>query len=192
MTTASGTTSPVTTTPLRNLYFSRAGFAIVWAGLLAVTASSLDSISDVNALTVILLVLYPLVDAAAAGYDLRSSRGVRPSPALYANLALSLLAAVGLAIAVSDDLASVLRVWGAWAIVAGLMQLVVALSRRGVGGQWPQILSGGISVLAGGSFVAQADTDSASLSSIAGYAVLGGIFFLVSAIRLHRNAQATR
>jgi uncharacterized membrane protein HdeD (DUF308 family) len=107
-------------------------------------------------------------------------------------MALSLLAAVGLAVAVTDDLAAVLRVWGAWAIVAGLVQLVVALSRRRLGGQWAQILSGGISVLAGAFFLGTAGADSASLGAIAGYATLGGVFFLISAVRLHRAAKAAR
>ena len=195
MTTATGTPTTGTPTPIapvmRTVYLARSGFAIVWAVLLLVTASSLDSISDISALTVVLLVLYPLVDLAAAFIDLRSARGSRPA-ALSLNMALSLLAAVGLAIAVGSDLAAVLRVWGAWAVTAGIVQLVVALGRRRQGGQWAQVLSGGISVLAGGSFIAQAGSDSASLGSVAGYAVLGGVFFLVSAVRLHRAAKATR
>jgi uncharacterized membrane protein HdeD (DUF308 family) len=107
-------------------------------------------------------------------------------------MALSLLAAVGLAIAVGSDLPAVLRVWGVWAITAGIVQLIVAISRRGLGGQWAQVLSGGISVLAGAGITAQAGSSSASLGSLAGYATLGGIFFLISAVRLHRAAKATR
>ena len=189
------TTAPAPTTtavPLRHLYYARSGFAVVWAALLVLTASSLDSLDPVRAVTVALLVLYPLVDVAAAVVDLRSSRTARPSTGLSVNVVLSLLAAVGLAIAVGNDLPAVLRVWGAWAITAGVVQLVVAVSRRRLGGQWAQVLSGGISVLAGGSFLAQAGGSSASLGSLAGYATLGGVFFLVSAVRLHRAAQASR
>jgi hypothetical protein len=50
------------------------------------------------------------------------------------------------------------------------------------------ILSGGISVLAGAGFIAMAGRPDPSLTTVAGYAVLGGIFFLVSAIRLRRLA----
>ena len=195
MTTATGTPTTGTPTPIapvmRTVYLARSGFAIVWAVLLLVTASSLDSIASISAVTVVLLVLYPLVDLAAALIDLRSGRASRPA-ALSVNVALSSLAALGLAFAVGSDLAAVLRVWGAWAVTAGVVQLVVAVRRRALGGQWAQVLSGGISVLAGGSFLVQAGSDSASLGSIAGYATLGGIFFLVSAIRLHRTAKATR
>ncbi|MEV6824020.1 hypothetical protein [Amycolatopsis sp. NPDC051102] len=159
---------------LRRLYFVRFAFALVWAGLLFVTASSLGPVS------VALLVLYPLFDVAAALVDARTSR----TGTLYVNVVISLLAAAGLAVAAASGIPGVLRVWGAWAIVAGVVQLVVGVARRALGGQWPMILSGGISVLAGASFVFQATKDGASLAPLAGYATLGGVFFLVSALRL--------
>ena len=165
---------------LRRLYLVRFGFAIVWAALLFTTKAEL------GALAVVLLVLYPLFDVAAAVVDARSSR----ARGLYVNIAISLLAAVGVAIACASGVPAVLRVWGAWAIVAGLVQLVVGGSRRGLGGQWPMILSGGISVLAGASFVVMATSAGASLAGVAGYAVLGGVFFLLSALRLGRTGLA--
>ena len=166
---------------LRNLYAVRGVFALVWAALVAVSASSL------NPLSVTLLVLYPLLDLAAAVVDFRSSGDSRPRRALVANMALSLVAGVGLAVAAGSEIPDVLRVWGAWAIAAGLVQLVVAVQRRRLGGQWPMILSGGISVLAGASFVSMASGDDPALTALAGYAALGGIFFAVSAIRLGRS-----
>jgi hypothetical protein len=51
------------------------------------------------------------------------------------------------------------------------------------------ILSGGISVVAGASFVLQTTKDGASLTTLAGYATLGGVFFLVSALRLGRHHE---
>lgn len=55
------------------------------------------------------------------------------------------------------------------------------------------ILSGGLSVPVGFSFAAQSLGSPTSVTSLAGYAVLGGIFFLVSALRLGRVARgATR
>jgi hypothetical protein len=41
----------------------------------------------------------------------------------------------------------------------------------------------------GTSFFLQASTEGATLSTVAGYATLGGIFFLVSALRLGRAAK---
>ncbi|MER7246992.1 hypothetical protein [Kribbella sp. NPDC000426] len=168
---------------LRRLYFVRFAFAVVWAILLFTTKS------DLGALGTVLVVLYPLFDVAAAIVDARSSRGARSVRGLYVNIAISLIATIGLAIASSSGVPAVLRVWGAWAIVAGLVQLIVALGRRSMGGQWPMILSGGLSVLAGASFVAGASAEHPKLTNIAGYATLGGIFFLVSAIRLGRAAN---
>lgn len=165
---------------LRNLYAVRFVFALVWAGLLAANAF------DLSALTTTLLLLYPLFDVIAAVYDLRSFAAAPQRIALIVNIALSLAAAIGLAFAVASGIPDVLRAWGAWAITAGIVQLIVGAQRRRLGGQWPMILSGGISVLAGGSFVASASGDHASLGSLAGYATLGGIFFAVSALRLHR------
>lgn len=167
---------------LRRLYFVRFAFAIVWAALLFLTKSQLGPLG------ITLIVLYPLFDVAAAVVDARSSR----ASGVYVNIVISLLAAVGLAIAGASGVPAALRVWGAWAIVAGVVQLVVAVSRRSMGGQWPMILSGGISVLAGGSFVVGATAPDPVLTNVAGYAVLGGIFFLVSAVRLGRAVEENR
>ncbi|MFF5289214.1 hypothetical protein [Paractinoplanes globisporus] len=176
------TVAPAIAPALRRLYLVRFAFALVWAVLLFATAS------DLGPLSVPLLVLYPLFDAAAAIVDSRSSGSTGPARGLYVNIAISSLAAVGVAVACSDGIPAVLRVWGAWAIVSGLVQLIVGANRRRMGGQWPMIVSGGISTLAGTSFILQASGDGASLSNLAGYALLGGIFFLVSALRLRRAA----
>lgn len=175
-----------TTQSLRNLYYARFGFAVVWAGLLALTASTL------NPASIALLVIYPLFDVAAAVIDFRSSGAARPRTPLYVNMALSLLAAIGLAIAVTSGIPNVLRVWGVWAITAGIVQLIVALLRHQLGGQWAMILSGGISTLAGTTFILQAADANASLTTLAGYATLGGIFFLISATRLHRRTTKSK
>lgn len=144
------------------------------------------TVSTLNPLSVALLVLYPVFDVAAAVVDARSAKEAKPFVGLYVNMAISLLAGVGVGFAASSGMPGVLRVWGIWAITSGLIQLVVGLVRRGLGGQWPMIVSGAISTLAGASFVVQAARPHASLVGLAGYAALGGIFFLVSAIRLGR------
>ncbi|MEU0137181.1 hypothetical protein ABZ172_24610 [Streptomyces sp. NPDC006296] len=176
----------VGTTPapaaLRKLYFLRFAFAAVWAALLFSMAGTL------GAVTATLLVIYPLFDTACAVIDIRSARtGGRSVRGLYVNVALSTLTAVGLAVAATSGIPAVLRVWGAWAVTAGIVQLVVGATRRRLGGQWAMMISGFISVFAGASFAAQAGKGEASLSSLAGYAFLGGVFFLVSALRLGRT-----
>lgn len=182
MTTATASPQVQIASALRRLYFVRFGFAIVWAALLFVTGASVGPVSAT------LIVLYPLFDVAAAIVDARTSRVSGSATGLYVNIAISSLAAIGMAIALASGVPAVLRVWGVWAVVAGLVQLIVAVSRRKMGGQWAMILSGGISVFAGTSFFIEAAAENSTLSKVAGYAVLGGIFFLVSALRLGRAA----
>ncbi|WP_433199690.1 hypothetical protein ACQP00_27440 [Dactylosporangium sp. CS-047395] len=183
MTTVAAPGLSTTASALRRLYFVRFGFAIVWAAVMIPLAK------DLNPLTTALLVLYPLFDVAAAVVDARASRSTGSPVLLYVNIAISLLAAIGLAFAGASGVPAVLRVWGAWAVVAGLVQLAVALPRRRLGGQWPMIISGGISVLAGGSFIAAAAADDPALTNAVGYAIPGAIFFLIAAIRLGRAAK---
>lgn len=128
---------------------------------------------DLGPLAVTLLVLYPLFDAAAAIVDARASRRTGSPVLLYVNIAVSLLTAAGVAAACASGIPAVLRVWGAWAVVAGLVQLIVGVTRRTMGGQWPMIISGAISVLAGGSFIAGASADDPTLTNAAGYAIPG-------------------
>ncbi|MGF0114798.1 hypothetical protein ACQFYA_00555 [Promicromonospora sp. Marseille-Q5078] len=176
---AAGADTSRSTKALRNLYYVRSGFAVVWAILLIVTATT------INPVAITLLVVYPLFDVAAAVVDFRSSGSSRPKAPLYLNMVLSLLAAIGLAVAVGSGIPDVLRVWGAWAITAGIVQLVVAVLRWRLGGQVAMVLSGGISVLAGSGFILMAGGPDAALTGVGGYAILGGIFFLVSAVRLN-------
>jgi hypothetical protein len=67
---------------------------------------------------------------------------------------------------------------------------VTLASATMLGGQWAMIVSGGISTVAGLSFIAMAAQDDPSLTVVAGYAVLGGVFFLISAIILGRPARS--
>ncbi|MFF9362424.1 hypothetical protein [Streptomyces griseoluteus] len=190
---ASSTATPVSvkedTGSLRRLYFLRFAFATVWAVLVFASARSL------NPLSATLLVIYPLFDVACAVLDIRSAKANHgPVRGLYANVALSALTTAGLVAAATSGIPAVLRVWGAWAITAGAVQLIVGAlrRRRGTAGQWPMILSGAISTFAGASFVAQAGKANASLGSLAGYAFLGGVFFLVSALRLRQSDRTDR
>lgn len=171
---------------LRRLHAARAVFAVVWAVLLFRTAST------VGVAAAVLLVLYPLVDAAAAVVEARHARAGGSTGVLVTNVAISVVAAVGLALALTSGAPAVLRVWGAWAVVSGLVQLAVAVPRRRLGGQWSMVASGGLSVLAGVAFVLMASGAGASLVGVAGYALLGGVFFLVSALRLGAAGRGGR
>ncbi|TJZ98868.1 hypothetical protein, partial [Actinacidiphila oryziradicis] len=141
-TTAAQSVATETASALRRLYFVRFAFAIVWALVMFTMAEEISPVAAV------LLVLYPLFDVGAAVVDARSSRTTGSPVLLYVNMAVSLVAAVGVGVACASGIPAVLGVWGAWAVVAGLVQLFVAVPRRKLGGQWPMILSGAISVLA--------------------------------------------
>jgi hypothetical protein len=164
---------------LRRLYTVRFVFAIVWAVAVLLTASHLGP------LLTVLFVVYPLVDAGAVIWQLRSE-GATASPkvAEWINVVLSVLAAIALGVAASTSVSTALAVWGAWAILSGVTQLVTAILRIRTGGQIPLIVSGAISVLAGSGFLIQGLGGAANAVGAGGYAILGGVFFLISAIRL--------
>lgn len=170
---------------LRRLYFVRFGFAIVWALLLALVAP------NVAPLLTVLLVLYPLVDAGSVFTELRAAgTSARSRVTETVNIVVSILAAIALGWASFVSPAAVLAVWGVWAVLAGATQLLTGISRRTLGGQWPLMFSGGLSVLVGFAFLAQSLGGATSVTSVAGYATLGGVLFLVSAIRLTRAVRA--
>jgi hypothetical protein len=163
---------------LRTLYFARFAFAIVWAALIIL----LGGVG--GALVTVLLIVYPLVDAAAVLWQLRSEgRSQASRVPEWINVVVSVIAAIALGYISTVSISGVLIVWGLWAITSGAVQLIAALLRRSLGGQIPLIVSGAISVLAGGSFVA-GSAQAASVTGIGGYAILGGVLFLIAAIRL--------
>lgn len=180
MTTTLETTSSSTfSTALRRLYFTRFAFAVIWAGLLFATSPT------VGPVLTILLVAYPLFDAAAVLWQLRAERDSQGTKfAEWINVVVSVLVAIALGVASTVSIAAALAVWGAWAIGSGVPQFIAAIRNRDSGGQVPQMLSGGISVLAGGAFLTQGLQGADRIAGVGGYAVLGGVFFLISAIRL--------
>jgi uncharacterized membrane protein HdeD (DUF308 family) len=179
MTATSPTTASSYAPALRRLYLVRAAFAVVWAAVLIATASL------GGPLLTVLLVVYPLFDAAAVLWQMRAegeTRRARVSE--WINVVVSVFVALALGIASSLSVAAALAIWGAWAIGAGIPQLVTAIRNRRAGGQVPQMLSGGISVFAGSAFLIQGLQGATAIAGVGGYAIVGAIFFLVSAIRL--------
>lgn len=167
---------------LRTLYVVRAVFALAWVGtVFATSAQALEP----TALLTVLLVLYPLFDAGAVLWQLRADPDPhRSKTAEWVNVVVSVGVALALGIASQISLPSVLVVWGVWAIVSGVPQLIAAITNRRHGGQVAQMLSGGISVVAGAGFLFQGLQGSGMITGAAGYAGLGAIFFLISALRL--------
>jgi uncharacterized membrane protein HdeD (DUF308 family) len=81
---------------------------------------------------------------------------------------------------------TVLGLFGAWAIVAGILQLGTGARRwKAFGAQWAMILSGAQSALAGGFFIGQSFKNAVpSIIDVAPYAAFGAFYFLVSALWL--------
>ncbi len=166
---------------LPRIYVIRAGFALAWAVALALAGG------DLGGATTALLIAYPAIDVVASLADARATR----LPVQWLNAGISAVALIAIAVATGQDTAAVLRVFGAWALVSGAVQLGVALiRRRRVPGQLPMILSGGISVIAGVAFVSMASADDPKVTNLAGYATLGAIFYLVAARGQHRTIAA--
>lgn len=179
--------------PLHRLYVGRAIAAVVWAALLMIAASADGSVTQhsVSGPVLALLVVYPLIDVAASLTEIRTHRASTPTP-LIVDTAISAVTAIVLGATASHGSDSVLRVFGVWALLTGLIQLGMAIARRrrsGLG-QLPLILSGFISSLAGIAFVQMSTTNEPKVTALAGYAVAGAVFFLVSAWRLRSQHAA--
>jgi len=165
---------------LKSYYFIRAGFSVLWVA--AVFAWG----RNVPALMATLLVVYPAWDAAANCVDAVRSGGLSRNRMQALNVLISLAAALAVLLALQADSRHVLEVFGAWAILSGLLQLGTAIHRwKSYGAQWAMILSGGQSALAGGLFIARALAPTPPpLASVAGYAAVGAFYFLISALWL--------
>jgi uncharacterized membrane protein HdeD (DUF308 family) len=174
----------------QRLFLIRGLVAIAWAVVFALTSDSLTT--GVG----ILLVLYPLVDAVASAVDARGQQG-SARQLLELNAAVSVVAALALGIAATGDKGDVLVVFGVWALLTGVAQLVVAIRRRMIlGRQWPLLLAGAGSTFFGIAFLVMSGAADPKLEMIAVYAAGGGIEFVIQAWllarrRTHRVAVAT-
>lgn len=137
-------------------------------------------------LAAILLVIYPAWDALANWFDAKGSGGLLANPSQALNVVVSLGTAAAVAVALQSGMNAVLAVFGIWAVLAGLAQLVTGIRRwRVAGAQWAMILSGAQSALAGAFFVVQSGGAKVpTIVDVAPYAAFGAFYFLVSAVWL--------
>jgi hypothetical protein len=165
---------------LTRYYFARAAFSIAWVAAAFVLGMKEPAVAAV------LLVVYPAWDAAANWVDAGRSGGLGANPTQRINVWASGLTAVAVALALGSGMGAVLAVVGVWAIASGLLQLGTAVRRwKTHGAQWVMILSGAQSALAGGFFIAQSRmTPPPTIANVAGYAGVGALYFLISAVWL--------
>jgi uncharacterized membrane protein HdeD (DUF308 family) len=131
----------------------------------------------------VLLIVYPAWDALANLLDARMTGGTKANPTQTLNAWISTMVAVAVTVSLVLDFQVSLLIFGAWAIVSGLLQLATAIRRRKSDrGQWVMMLSGAQSALAGGFFIAQQGGSAPVLQTIVGYAAVGAVYFLISGL----------
>ncbi len=165
---------------LTQYYFGRAAFSVVWVAL-ALTIGLHDAL-----VASVLLIVYPAWDAVANYIDAARSGGLGQNRTQAINAFVSVATTAAVVVALQTGMNQVLGVFGAWAILAGLLQLATAVRRwRSYGAQWAMVLSGAQSAVAGGFFISQANMPTTpSIGNVAGYAGVGALYFLISAVLL--------
>jgi uncharacterized membrane protein HdeD (DUF308 family) len=175
----------------RRIAVIRAAFALAWAAALviAVGGDMPSTHADLPIGVAALLASYPLIDVVASlvGSTFADTRLLRVNAAI----STVAVAAIGVA-AFGSDAGATLVAFGAWAAVSGVLQLGLAVHRRrSQGRQLPMMVSGGLSTIAGVSFLAASGMDEAHLANVAGYMALGAVLFLLWAGRFQVAPRAS-
>lgn len=171
---------------LRSLYFTRVAFSVLWIILVGTVARTNASAAAV------LFILYPAWDVIATFLDIRANAATAVKTPQYVNAVISILTTIAVIIALQTGIPETLMVFGVWASLTGLMQLVLGLRRRKLmEGQWPMIISGAQSMLAGGFIIATAHTAKEGIVSLIGYSAFGAFYFLLAAVRLSKTIKNT-
>lgn len=165
---------------LKRYYFIRFAFSAAWVAIAFTLAKTMPVLSAA------LLVGYPAWDAIANYIDAQRTGGLGRNKSQFLNFVVSVVTTAAVALALGKDMASVIFIFGIWAILSGLFQLITGVGRwKSYGAQWAMILSGAQSVLAGGFMVKLASgAEMLGITTIAPYAAFGAFYFLGSAIWL--------
>jgi len=168
----------------------RALLGLVWAAAVVVAVG--DHVpttnTDLPTAAALFLASYPLIDVIAS----LLASAFADTRVLRINAAISALATVGIAIAAfGSDAGATLVAFGAWAAVSGAIQLGIAIHRRRAEGrQLPMIVSGGLSTVAGLSFIAASGDDKAHIATLGGYMAVGALLYLLWARRGQTGPEA--
>jgi hypothetical protein len=161
----------------------RTVFQVIWAAAVISTVHAQPRVAS------ILLIAYPLWDVACTLYDLMASRptgSARTSQII--NALLGFATALGISLTAFSIPAYSIAIFGAWALGAGLLQLIAGLLRRKqLGGQWAMIVSGAQSSAAGIAFVLGGLAGKLHTKDIGGYAIFGALYFLIGGVLLTRK-----
>jgi len=169
---------------LRNLYFTRAGFSVLWVIAVALFAKSAVTIAT------LLLIIYPAWDVIGTFLDIRANEGSPSKTPQYINAVISGITTIAVGVALQKGVPDALIVFGIWAIGTGFIQFLLGIRRRKtLGGQWTMIISGGQSMIGGTSFILLAHDPTKGITSLAGYAAFGAFYYLLAAWRMSRKAE---
>lgn len=165
---------------LKSYYFLRFAISAGWVAVAFTVAKNSPPLAAV------MLVAYPAWDALANCIDAQRTGGLGRNKSQLLNFVVSIVATIAVAIALGHSMNAVLAVYGVWAVVSGVFQLLTAVRRwKTNGAQWAMILSGAQSALAGLFFVRMAGgTEAIGIVNVAPYAAFGAFYFLVSAMWL--------
>lgn len=165
---------------LKTYYYLRFGVSAIWVALAFTAAKA------VPPLAAVMLVAYPAWDALANYLDASRSGGLARNKSQMLNFVVSVATAVAVAAALPHGMHAVLQIFGVWAILSGLFQLLTGVRRwKSFGAQWAMILSGAQSGLAGAHMLSKAaGAAPVSIADVAPYAAFGAFYFLISAVSL--------
>ena len=165
---------------LKTYYYLRFAVSTVWVALAFIVARAMPPLAAV------MLVAYPAWDALANYLDASRSGGLTRNKTQMLNLVVSVVTAVAVAAALPHGMHAVLQIFGIWAVLSGLFQLLTGVRRwTSYGAQWAMILSGAQSGLAGAHMLSKAaGAAPVGIADIAPYAAFGAFYFLISAVSL--------
>jgi hypothetical protein len=175
-----------TTRLLRTLYLIRAAFSLAWASFVYSFASSTVGDTTIGVLAGVFLVAYPVSDAVGSLVELRTGRTTLFRVPHYLNMTAGFGATAWIAASVLSDLPTAMTIFGIWAVVAGVVQLYLAVQRlqAKVRGQWPMIISGAGSVLGGITYIGWLGSSHDALTAVAQYSAGGAVFYVLTALWL--------
>ncbi|MDF0487835.1 DUF308 domain-containing protein [Sphingomonas sp. H39-1-10] len=165
---------------LKSYYYLRFAVAAIWVALAFTVAKAMPPLAAV------MLVAYPAWDALANYLDASRSGGLGSNKSQMLNFVVSVVTAVAVAVTLPHGMHAVLQIFGVWAVLSGLFQLITGVRRwKSYGAQWAMILSGAQSGLAGAFMLSKAAGPApVGIADIAPYAGFGAFYFLVSAVSL--------
>lgn len=161
-------------------YFTRAAVCFIWVGAAVITGFAIPFA------TAVLIIFYPAWDAAANFLDSYRRGSVQQYVVQLTSACVSLVATIGIAVALSGSMNNMLMTFGFWSGIAGLLSLALALIRqKTVRAQWAMILSGIQSVVAGAWLALQARSPGAhGINDLVPCVAFSAFCFLISAIWL--------